>query len=182
MTATEDRWTVEACFYKRQIDGWTHDVLDGHSVVCRVPATSEDDPNATAIASDIAASLNAEYARRALPDGVELHRDGSLWALGRDIPDGWERRVVDGKWFGPCAACAEAWYEVRPPQTPPTVRVQWWEALRDGREVEKGHPISVVEMHAGERRLSWVGGYDDGGEWWGGVVPIAADGTVEVLA
>ncbi len=68
------------------------------------------------------------------------------------------------------------------PEPPKTERVHWTEALRDEREIQANHPIRVCEMVNGEPRLSWVGGYTDDRDWWGGAVRIDADGTVEVLA
>jgi hypothetical protein len=156
MTATEDRWTVDEY---RLIDP------DG---VCILSLPTKH-------ADLFRSALDAEYARRALPDGVELHRDGSLWALGRDIPDEWERRpVASAKWYPPMAVCAEVWYEVRPPQTPPTVRVPWWEA--QGRTAPDGRTVCcVVRDKCGP--VVWCDHKHT--EW---PLLVDADGTVEVLA
>lgn len=160
MTATEDRWTVDDGHYLRSPTSY--------------PAIRLSNDDADLFRS----ALGNEYARRNLPNGVELHSDGTLWALGRNVaalPVGWRWNLGGGWWVVGVTSCPDGWYEVRPPQEPPTVRVPWWQALRDRRTEPSGHPITsggpgYTGPWVRSRPAPWPATFAD------------ADGKVEVLA
>jgi hypothetical protein len=166
MTATEDRWTVDNDTRLRDPNGMRRLLLHSDADLFR-------------------SALDNEYARRALPDGVELHSDGSLWALGRNIPHDWERRYCDdGRWMRDGAVCfSGGMYEVRPPQEPPTVRVPWGTDLIGHTPAaappDDRWPIQAIWYD--EDRGCCYGSHEarmDLDGWWG----VSTDGTVEVLA
>lgn len=160
MTATEDRWTVDDA-------DWLCIPLG--SRVLRLS------PSEVAL---FRSALDNEYARRNLPDGVELHSDGTLWALGRNIPDGWGRRYCDdGRWMRDGAVCfSGGMYEVRPPQEPPTVRVPLHE-VHGRRLAGYSWPVGLIGMDA--EGLWWAAASADHARL---ALTVDPDGTVEVLA